>query len=88
MSKKVIPAHIKAKQSYFAYYRKTTWMQDLLLGILLATIGGIVYANSRAFLGLLLLIAGPMIIISALVRYKMGWKAKGQYWEDKRNGKV
>ena len=88
MFKKALPAHKKAKQSYFAYYRKTTWVQDILFGIILTFIGGIVYLNSRAFTGGLLLFAGPIIIISSLVRYKMGWKAKGKYWEDKRNRKA
>lgn len=80
---KSIPAHQKAGQSYFAYYRTTTWRHDLVFGFLLAIIGCVVYWNVSMYYGLIFAIVGVVSCITALVRYKMGWKERGQYWEDK-----
>lgn len=88
MATKVIPAHKKARQNYFWYYRRTTWLQDLVFGSVMTVVGYALYQHNNKVIGIVLMMSGPIIFLLAVVRYGMGWKEKGQYWEDKRSGKV
>lgn len=54
----------------------------------MAFVGYVFYSLINKTFGIVSMIGGPLIVLLAIVRYGMGWKEKGQYWEDKRNGKV